>query len=134
MSTRSTSNRVPVAAGFDAFVVVAFVAIGRRNHDESEAISGLVQTAAPFVLALAAAWVAGRVWNRPFNASSGLVVWLVTVGVGMLLRNVVFGDGTALSFMIVATVFLGTFLNGWRAVARLVAGRRTAGPTPISVP
>ncbi|MGK0331371.1 MAG: hypothetical protein ACI89G_001443, partial [Minisyncoccia bacterium] len=37
----------------------------------------------------------------------------------------VFENGTATSFMIVATVFLGTFLVGWRGVAALV-GRRGA--------
>jgi len=42
-----------------------------------------------------------------------------------VLRKFVFDDGTALSFVIVTTVFLGTFLNGWRAIARSLAGRRS---------
>ena len=42
--------RTPLAAALDTAVVVAFVAIGRRNHDEDEAISGLVETAAPFLI------------------------------------------------------------------------------------
>ena len=116
-------NRLPIAAGLDAFIVVAFVAIGRRNHDEDEAISGVVETAAPFLIALAVAWVVWRVWLAPDQVMTGVRVWATTVVLGMLLRNLVFGDGTATSFMIVATVFLGTFLVGWRAVASALLRR-----------
>jgi hypothetical protein len=41
------------------------------------------------------------------------------VAVGMLLR-VVAGQGTAVSFIIVALCFLGLFLLGWRLLARFV--------------
>lgn len=118
-------NRLPIAAGLDVFVVVAFVAIGRRNHDENPGIAGLVDTAAPFVLGLAIAWVVARAWREPWSWTTGLIVWIGTVAAGMILRRFVFDDGTALSFVIVASIFLGTFLNGWRAVARSIAGRRS---------
>ena len=115
--------RSPLAAALDTAVVVAFVAIGRRNHDEDEAISGLVETAAPFLISLAVAWVIWRVWLQPDAVTTGVRVWLTTIGLGMVLRNLVFDDGTATSFVIVASVFLGTFLVGWRAVAAAF-GRR----------
>lgn len=118
-------NRLPIAAGLDVFVVVAFVAIGRRNHDENPGIAGLVDTAAPFVLGLAIAWMVARAWREPWSWTTGLIVWIGTVAAGMILRRFVFDDGTALSFVIVASIFLGTFLNGWRAVARSIAGRRS---------
>ena len=118
-------NRLPIAAGLDAFVVVAFVAIGRRNHDENPGIAGLVDTAAPFVLGLVLAWVVARAWREPWSRQTGLIVWVGTVAAGMVLRKFVFDEGTALSFVIVTTVFLGTFLNGWRVVARSLAGRRS---------
>lgn len=118
-------NRLPIAAGLDVFVVVAFVAIGRRNHDENPGMAGLVDTAAPFVLGLAIAWVVARAWREPWSWTTGLIVWIGTVAAGMILRRFVFDDGTALSFVIVASIFLGTFLNGWRAVARSIAGRRS---------
>lgn len=114
-------RRVETAVGFDVFVVVVFVAIGRRNHDESPGVAGLVDTAAPFVIGLALAWLAARVWKQPVSARTGLIVWVTTVAVGMLCRRLFFDEGTALSFVIVASVFLGTFLNGWRFVARRVA-------------
>ena len=117
--------RTPLAAALDTAVVVSFIAIGRRNHDEDEAISGLVETAAPFLIALAVAWVIWRVWLQPDAVMTGVRVWLTTLGLGMLLRNLVFDDGTAASFVIVASVFLGTFLVGWRAIAGALASRAT---------
>lgn len=112
------NQRLPIAVGVDVFVVTAFVAIGRRNHDENPGLAGLVDTAAPFVIGLLLAWLAARVWKDPFAATTGLIVWVGTVGIGMLCRRLLFDEGTALSFVVVASIFLGTFLNGWRAVAR----------------
>lgn len=45
----------------------------------------------------------------------------------MMLRGVT-GAGTAFSFMVVATFFLGTVLVGWRAMAMLIAGWRLRRP------
>ena len=119
-------RRTPLAAGLDTSIVVTFVAIGRRNHDEGTALSGLVSTAAPFLIALGLAWAIWQVWNRPVGVLAGVQVWVTTVVLGMLLRNLVFGDGTAASFVIVATVFLGTFLVGWRATSAALDSRRAA--------
>jgi hypothetical protein len=51
---------------------------------------------------------------------AGVGAWLCTVAFGMVLR-VVSGQGTALSFIIVALAFLGLFLLGWRLLWRLFA-------------
>ncbi len=48
--------------------------------------------------------------------ATGVVIWLTTVIAGMLLRRFVFDRGTALPFIIVATLFTGFFLVGWRVV------------------
>ncbi len=114
-------HRVETAVGVDIFVVVLFVAIGRRNHDESPGISGLADTAAPFVIGLVIAWLAAQVWKQPTARRTGLITWVLTVAIGMACRRVFFDEGTAMSFVIVASVFLGTFLNGWRALARRFA-------------
>ena len=127
--------RTPVAAGLDTFFVVLFVAIGRREHDQDPAISGLVTTAAPFVIALAIAWVVLRAWRHPTGWRTGVGIWAIVVAVGMVLRNVVFDDGTAASFVVVATLFLGLFLVGWRVVWGAVDGRlrdRAAASIPTS--
>lgn len=107
----------------DVVSVIVFVAIGRRNHDEDAGISGILGTAAPFLIALVIAWIAFRVWRMPLDARRGLQIWIATVALGMVLRNLVFDDGTATAFVIVATVFLGVVFTGWRAVAR----RRLSG-------
>ena len=66
-------------------------------------------------------------WRRraPLGVRDGIPVWVCAVAVGMLLR-VATGAGTAFSFVVVATVVLGVFLLGWRALAALVRRRRPA--------
>jgi uncharacterized membrane protein (GlpM family) len=116
-------RRTPLAAGLDTASVVLFVAIGRREHDQDTAIAGLVSTAAPFLIGLLVAWLVVRAWRSPTAVTTGLLVWPITVAVGMVLRNLVFDDGTALAFVIVATAFLGLTLVGWRVVASLLDRR-----------
>ena len=102
----------------DVVSVVVFVAIGRRNHDESTGLDGIFSTAAPFLIALSVVWLVALVWRDPLSTRSGVIVWIGTVALGMVLRNLVFDDGTATAFVIVATVFLGVAVNSWRALAR----------------
>jgi hypothetical protein len=117
-------RRLGLAVGLDVFVVVLFVAIGRRNHQDDSAFVGIVETALPFLVGLAAGWLLARGWNRPLAMLTGLVVWPTTLLVGMIVRNLVFDRGTATSFVIVATLFLGAGLVGWRIVANRVLRRR----------
>lgn len=117
------SSRLGLAAGLDTFVVVLFVAVGRRNHDQDPGVGALVETAAPFLLGLVAAWLLVRAWRDPAAVRTGLVLWPVTVAVGMILRRFVFDDGTAASFVVVATLFLGLGLVGWRALLALRSRR-----------
>jgi peptidoglycan/LPS O-acetylase OafA/YrhL len=114
------------AVVIDLCCVLAFVVIGRASHTEGEAIAGLAKTAWPFLAGLLIGWAATRGWRRPAAlVRTGLGVWVATVAVGMALR-VVSGQGTAFTFVVVALVFLGLFLLGWRAVGppRLPAGHR----------
>lgn len=110
-------RRVGVAVALDVASVLLFVAIGRRNHDQDPGVAGVVDTAAPFLFALVIGWVVARAWWRPMSMRTGLIVWAVTIVVGMLARNLVFGDGTATSFVVVATLFTGACLLGWRAIS-----------------
>lgn len=120
------THSVVRAAALDAAAVVVFVAVGRRSHDEGgNPVVETLQVAAPFLIALAVGWVVARAWNRPASLRIGLVVWPVTVALGMVLRHWVFDRGTAASFIVVATIATGVLLLGWRAVASAVARRRT---------
>ena len=124
----NSDRRLTIAVALDVFVVVLFVAIGRRNHEESGAFRSVIETAAPFLIGLAVGWAATRAWRRPMQLLTGLTIWPITVLVGMIVRNLVFDRGTATSFVIVATIFLGVTLVGWRALTRVsVVGRALGG-------
>ncbi|MBE1534428.1 DUF3054 domain-containing protein [Actinomadura algeriensis] len=103
----------------DVVCVLAFVLIGRAEHDGGASLSGYATTLWPFVAGGVAGWAIGRVWRRPEAVvPAGVIVWASTVAVGMLLR-VVSGQGTAVAFVIVSLVFLGVTMLGWRGVAAL---------------
>lgn len=108
----------------DAVAIVAFVAVGRRNHDEAVDASGVVGTAAPFLLALVLGWLVLRLWQRPTSTEWALALWAMTLSGGMVLRKVVWSDGTATAFVIVAGVALFVLLVGWRSVFTWWRGRR----------
>lgn len=104
----------------DAALITVFAAVGRSSHARAETLLGLFQTAWPFLAGLALLWLALRAWRRPLDIlRTGIPLWIGVVAVGMLLRLVT-GAGTALAFVIVATVTLGVFLLGWRGIAALV--------------
>lgn len=117
---------VALAFAVDALLVVLFAGLGRSEHDRAATLAGLFETAWPFLAGLAIAWIAAMAWKRPLAiVRSGVPLWIGTVAVGMLLRALT-GAGTALPFVIVATVTLGAFLLGWRALAALIAKLRRA--------
>jgi hypothetical protein len=117
-----------VPAVLDVALVLVFCAIGRRSHDEANAVTGLVSTAWPFLGGLAAGWVAAvRLRAEPAGVYPfGVSVWFGALAGGMALR-VLGGQGTAFSFIIVAAIVLAIFLLGWRGIATLVVRRRMAG-------
>jgi len=125
MSSRPAGpSLVSLAAGVDAALVLLFVLIGRASHGEG--LWGVLLTWWPFLAGLAVGWLVSRAWRHPLRLVwTGVIVWLVTVVVGMLLR-VASGQGVQLSFVIVTVIVLGVFLLGWRAIALLVHRRRSA--------
>ena len=118
------------AVVLDVASVLVFVVIGRASHNHGETVPGVASTAWPFLAGLGVGWLVARVWRRPaVLVPSGLAAWLGTVAVGMVLR-VVAGQGTAVSFVIVALCFLGLFLLGWRLLARIFTRPTPSRPTP----
>ena len=110
------------AYAFDALCVLLMVVIGTRNHDTDTGITGILFVAAPFWIALSLAHLAPLLQRTNRKEQNVYMVWGYTVVMGMLLRNLVFDRGTAVAFIIVATVFLGITMFGWRA---LLARRAT---------
>ena len=114
--------RIAIALGIDVFLVMVFAAIGRASHGED--LSGLLVTAWPFLAGLALGWLVTLAWRAPAApVRTGLGVWAVTVAGGMLLRAAT-GQGTAVAFIVVATVTLLVLLVGWRTVAAIARRRR----------
>ncbi|ORA56444.1 hypothetical protein BST22_00405 [Mycolicibacterium chubuense] len=114
-------SRTPAALAADVACVVVFCAIGRRSHAEGLTLAGVAETAWPFLTGTALGWVLARAWRRPLALlPTGVVVWVATVVVGMLLRKLT-AQGTAPSFIVVASLTTAALLLGWRAIARSVA-------------
>lgn len=114
----------PAAYLLDLALVVGFAALGRASHNDTVDLSGVLQTAWPFLIGATVGWVvAWRVYRRPpLSAHDGMLVWLLTVAVGMLVR-VLAGGGTAVAFITVALVTTGVLMLGWRFVADYVVRR-----------
>ena len=110
----------------DLLLVLLFVAIGRNTHEDGFSLSGMTSTTWPFAVGLVAGWLVIVLTHRDATTkSSGTIIAIWTVTMGMILR-VISGQGTALSFVIVALVFLSLFFVGWRTLLSLRRnGRRT---------
>jgi hypothetical protein len=119
--------RWPLALAIDAALVLVFATIGRASHERGLSVLGVLETAWPFLAALAVGWLALRAWRAPTALlRTGLPLVAITVAGGMLLR-LASGAGTAVAFIVVASITLLVLLLGWRAIARVVArvvGRR----------
>ncbi|MBX7449184.1 DUF3054 domain-containing protein [Mycolicibacterium sp. 3033] len=113
-------NRAAVALAADVICVLVFCTIGRRSHAEGVTVAGVAQTAWPFLAGIALGWALARAWRRPMAlVPTGVAVWVATVVIGMALRRLS-GQGTAVSFIVVATLTTAALLMGWRAAARSV--------------
>lgn len=134
---RSPGDSPAVSALIDVAVILAFVLLGRNSHAEGLSPASVLQVAGPFLVALGLAWVALASWHRRTGGEAwpaawarlrdvwpdGVAVWLVTASLGLTMRRLVVGDGTAGSFVVVTCLVLGVGLIGWRAVANTVARR-----------
>ena len=123
ITTRLSQRAVITTAIVDVVAVVVFVAIGRRNHNEGTALSGIIGVAAPFLIALGISWVGLRTWREPFNRASLVATWVITVVIGLLLRRLIFDRGIATAFIIVATITLGVLLGLGRLLSQRLVRR-----------
>lgn len=118
-----TVKRTVQTLVIDVALVLVFVLVGRRSHEESSAIAGLTSTAWPFLVGTVVGWLVVRVWIHPMRTwPEGVGIWLSAVIIGMVLRAVS-GQGTEVSFVIVTLLVLGVFLVGWRVVVGVVHRR-----------
>lgn len=121
--TPSRTRSAATALAIDAVCILLFCALGRRSHAEGVTATGVLETAWPFLTGAGIGWLAARGWRAPTApVPTGVVVWLATVVIGMLLRKAT-GQGTALSFIVVASVTTAILLLGWRGAAALRSRR-----------
>ena len=107
----------------DAVCVVVFCTIGRRSHAEGLSVAGIAETAWPFLAGAGVGWLLSRGWRRPVTlAPTGIVVWVCTIVLGMLLRKAT-SQGVSPSFVVVASLVTAVLLLGWRGAAQLVSRR-----------
>ncbi|OBY31184.1 DUF3054 domain-containing protein [Mycolicibacter kumamotonensis] len=120
-------QRTPAWLGIDLVAVVLFCALGRRSHDEGVDLGGLAATAWPFLSGTVLGWVVSRGWRRPTAlVPTGLIVWISTVLVGMILRQAT-SAGVAWTFVVVASTVTAVLLLGWRAAVEFLARRTGTG-------
>ncbi|HTQ19308.1 DUF3054 domain-containing protein [Mycobacterium sp.] len=121
------SRRGPAWLSADILGVLVFCAVGRRSHDEGLNITGLATTAWPFLSGTLVGWLVSRGWRRPTAVvPTGVIVWVCTVVVGMLLRKAS-SAGVAASFVLVASFATAVLLLGWRGTVGLVLRQRSNG-------
>ncbi|MGX1597553.1 DUF3054 domain-containing protein [Dietzia maris] len=120
---------VPGMIALDAVLVVVFSTFGRGAHSEGLGVAQVWGTAWPFLIGLAVGWLILLATRRaPAAVGSGVLLWLATLVVGMVIRGL--GDGRVphWSFMVVAGVVTAVLLIGWRAIRAAVVRRREPAP------
>ena len=120
-------RRSPAWLAADVIGVLVFCAVGRRSHAEGITITGVAATAWPFLTGTLVGWLASLGWRRPTAlVPTGVVVWICTVVVGMLLRKAS-SAGVAASFVVVASSVTAVLLLGWRVIVGLALRRLGGG-------
>ena len=110
--------------GIDVACVLVFCAAGRRSHDEGLNVAGIATTAWPFLSGTTLGWLAAQAWRRPTAVyPTGVVVWVCTVAVGMLLRKAT-SAGVAASFVVVALGGHRAAVTGLASVGSAHSARR----------
>jgi predicted permease len=122
VSTVGTSrSRAVVPILLDLAVVLVFVVVGRDEHQQTNSLGDIVTVAAPFVIGVLVGAALAWARTRDLRAvSSGLIILVSTLVVGMLLRRFVWDRGTATTFVLVTTGFLTVGFIGWRALGRVI--------------
>lgn len=115
--------------GIDVVAIFVFAVLARLAHNtESDPFTfmNILDTWWPFLIGVVLAHVLAAVVKKHPEpvAPGGVLVWVVTVVVGLgiwAIRNAAMPHW---SFILVATIMSGLLLLGWRAIAAFV-GRRS---------
>lgn len=129
------TRRFILAVG-DILVLLVFAVTGRRTHDEAVGLAAalaVTTTAAPFVVGWLVASVVQRVRAITTRDLRGLVLdaarmWVIAFPVAVIVRAMILGRFSPLSFYLVAFFAALAMLLMWRVVFALFTsqGRATA--------
>ncbi|NTU81639.1 MAG: DUF3054 domain-containing protein [Chloroflexales bacterium] len=132
-NVRATGGRTAALAAGDVLVLLVFAAIGRRSHGEAAglaAVGEVALTALPFI----AGWLAVAPLTGAFSPArtagvgamlkTTLLGWAGGLLVGAVLRAVMVGRFSPLSFYVVTFLAALMLLGGWRAAFAMVEERR----------
>ena len=127
------ARRIGLLAAGDIAVFMLFAAIGRASHSEAagfSAIAEVAQTAAPFALG----WFVVSPWLGAFNAEVTVqprrmlgrtaLAWLLALLIGLIVRALIIGRGSPLSFAIVTFITALIMLLCWRGAYAWLVSRR----------
>lgn len=126
-------GRVATLAVGDLVIFLVFATQGRSTHGETITAATVVATAAPFIISwFVIAPFVGAFGHRGAALSTrpaplvqkAAVSWLVAWAVAILLRYAVFHGGITPAFAIVALLFNGVLLLGWRTAVSFALWRR----------
>lgn len=125
------SSRAALLLLGDVVVLVLFAITGRRTHEEAAGLAAagaVLTTAAPFIVGWLVAALALGAWRFERTATLAsavrwtLLVWVIAAPLALVLRAVVIGRVSPLSFYVVASTVPLVMLLGWR-VAFVILGR-----------
>lgn len=122
---RATPLVVTLLLVVDAILITVFAMIGIASHNGDLDFVSIARVAVPFLvpyLLFAATIRPTRLIHNVFPA--GIALWLVTVILGPVLRALLFGDTSAMAFVLVTAGVLAVFLLGRRSISTLVTRRR----------
>jgi hypothetical protein len=122
-ATRSNQSIVRLLVVGDVLALVLWVIVGRLSHNQTTGwLSNIVRIAAPFLIG----WAVATLFVGPYDLGllrrplafmgRSVLGWLIAVGIGLLLRATLFGDGFVPVFAAVTLGVTGVFLLGWRGV------------------
>lgn len=119
----SNNRSWPLWAVVDILLIILFALLGRREHEHGLDLGGILWTALPFIIGYLVMLAVSRPWKTISSLwPTGVLVWLGTVALGIATR-LALNSTAAVSFVMVATIVLGLFLMGRRAITFFIAKR-----------
>ena len=124
--TRSASTTfflTRAAPAFDLLGLVVFVALGRREHDVDNGITGFATTLWPFAIAWFGVALATGLYRAPGGWRRAVLTWVIAVPIAISLRITFTDHDFVASFSIVALCVVGVLELGWRAAVAALSRR-----------